>query len=506
MSQTLITSALLANAALAQQMSVDAWAADVQAVGEKVALFRGYVDGDHRANLTEQMRKLLRVPANESLSEFNDNYCEKIVNAKADRVEITAVQAVGEGNEDADDANDWLDDLREMNEFEALQTGVHDDAIRDGDAYVLVDWDNDAGQVRITQEPAYDGTSGMIVLYNTRADHVPALAIKVWYITTQQGRVADTMRLNVYYPDRIEKYVAYNGGTLAEYEPAVAWPTEIGVPVRHLPNKARSYTSQGQSEIEDAIPLQDALNRLLYSMVASAELTGFGIRVAKGFTPPTNLTPGMWVEINRDGGPLLPEDVAEVEQLDQSEPTPFLSAANWVIEQMATITDTPLPQLLGGDSASGESLKQREIGLLGKVRRFQVRATGFWKQVFELCAAVQNYYGTESAPEWRRLKIQWRDAQLRNDVQWIQTAAQIVDIVGPREVMRQMASVYGWDEAQIERILAEKAEDDSGSFDSLFGMTNDFANTAALFGQGGAQQPAQPVQQVEVQAQQAEAA
>lgn len=101
MSQQLIETALRGNPNLFRGQSIEAWAADVQMAGEKIALFRRYADGDHRANLTAEMRKLLRISDTGSLNEFNCNYQDLIIQTMVDRLEVTAIEA---DNEDANEA------------------------------------------------------------------------------------------------------------------------------------------------------------------------------------------------------------------------------------------------------------------------------------------------------------------------------------------------------------------------------------------------------------------
>jgi SPP1 Gp6-like portal protein len=455
MTLSLIRSALRAQRPLSQ-MSLDGWLADQQARGDKVRLFRDYAEGDHRANLTPEMRRLLRVSGG-SLNEFNVNYMDAVIQAMADRLHVESIYA------DSEAGSAWAVEFLKRNRFDGMQADVHEAAIRDADTYVMAYFDNADGRVKLSHEPAYDGTSGMLALYDTATSPAPSAAVKVWHITLGDGRLADTVRVNVYYADRIERYVGADGGrsVLRPYdtdgEAAVsAWG--CGVPVVHFRNRKAMYSNYGMSEIENAIPLQDALNRTLHSMVMAAELTAFQIRYAVGWSPPAALTPGMWLKIS-ETQPLSPDERIEVGALQQGELAPYLDMARYLAGEIGSVTNTPhlAPFGLGNDDVSGESLKQREIGLIGKVTRFQVKAGNAWEDVLALAHRIESAYGRETPPAVTQFNAVWREAALRNGREVIQNALAVAEHIDARTFLELVAPEFGWDGAKVEGILRGKS-------------------------------------------------
>jgi hypothetical protein len=275
MSTKLIVTALNNNKLLKSQMSVEAWVSDQDARGEKVTLFREYADGEHRANMTQEMRDLLRIGGASSnvlssgglaeprgrnrftdvqggYSAFTDNRMDNIIQTMVDRLEVKRIedtetakqkrektktmpfshsgmieaqtaasslytpppQVDKDGNpvkpakpptppkaangtqppvdpnapppepKEEYTVNDWLLAVLKKNRFDALQIEVHEAAVRDADSFVLVDYDEEKKCVRFTHEPAYDGISGMLVLYQRRSRSEIACAVKVWHITS----------------------------------------------------------------------------------------------------------------------------------------------------------------------------------------------------------------------------------------------------------------------------------------------------------------------------------
>jgi hypothetical protein len=445
----------------------DEWLTETDDWGDRVKLFRDYYDGNHRSKLTGNMKRMLRI-SGDAHDQFNENYCGLVVDTYADRLLVERMQG------DSDEATMWATELMDANRFDGLQMDIHEATIRDGDTFVLLEYDNETDRVVFSHEPCWNGETGMIAVYDRRLKNI-LIAVKVWY----EG-LDDARRVNFYYPDRVEKYIGDESGYgmqpyvddstdergIAEWLPGV-------VPVIHYRNRMRTMTQYGISELASVVPLQDALNRGLMSMVMTAELTAFLIRVAKGFEPPAEVSPGMWITIGAEG--LSNDQVADAFTLEPGGIVPFIDQANHLIEQIATISRTPLPTTLGGDSASGEALKQRESGLLAKVRKAQVKVGNSHEDLMRMAVVLHNTFSGTRAPvsNWRCV---WRDAQVRNEAQMIQNALAVRDIVGERETLRLIAEVYGYGMGKQEEIQQEKRAQTAQAMSALAGSLPGFDN------------------------------
>lgn len=437
------------------------WADDMDSWGNLVALYRDYYDGNHRAKLTTEMRQMLRID-DATTEQFNANYCEMVVNTMAERLVVTGIAG------DNDQATAWCETLLADNRFDGLQVDIHEATIRDGDTFLMAAFDNDKKQVTLAHELAWDNDCGMLVVYDRWLKNI-LVAIKVWY----EG---DNRFVNFYYADRVEKYdyrtfeERQADGTMQTVSKLVMQGDEpadwtmnsgeaIGVPVIHFKNRGRSRRSRGISEQACAVPLQDALNRTLVSMVMTAELTAFGLRKAKGFVPEQDVAPGKWIyfgtEQNIDPAILSAMDAS---MMDQGEISPFIEQAGFIIDQIGTISRTPLPATMGGDTQSGEALKQRETGLLSKIGRFHTKVGNTWEDAVALAHQVAEAFSTNPPPASGSWSCKWKDAQVRNNTETIQNALAVKDLVGEKEVLRLVAAVFGYTEDQIERILVEKQE------------------------------------------------
>lgn len=437
------------------------WASETDAWGERVALYRDYEEGKHRADMTREMKNMLRLKDAPD-EQFNDNYCDLVVQEMTDRLHVERVEAV----DGSDDAQNWVDEILSYNRWDGLEVDLFDATVRDGDSFVMIAWSNDDKMPVMEFEPAWDGNEGIIPLYD-RMQKTMLAAIKIWYEPAAND--IDSRRMNIYRPGQVSKYRLSTGG-LQEIE-TVDWKypngDALGIPIFHFKNRGKKRRATGVSALAGVIPLQDALNRTMVSMVMTSELSAFPLRKAKGFEPPDNVAPGSWIIFgdNTDDASLLA--AMDAGMIPAAPIVPFLDQANWLVDQIGTISRTPLPANLGGDSQSGEALKQRQVGLIGKCRKFAVRNGNVIEDMLSYCRDLQIAFGTAAPPQVRRFDCKWSEFELRNESEAIDNAVKIRDEVGVREFLRLIGRVYGYDEAKIDQIISEKSEDSAAIVSNL---------------------------------------
>lgn len=451
-----------------------AWADTQTARGTLVKLFREYYDGQHRLKLTNEMRKMMQI-SDDRLDRYNDNYCEMVVDKLGDRLALDTVENA------SDKAQEWAETIQQKNRMDALQIAVHEAMLRDGETFVMVEYDDKLG-TRLCREPAWDGACGILPVYDGRGETLVAAA-KVWLD-------GDVTRVNIYYPNSIERYAA-DGDELEMIGPpedTTRLGKEPGVPLVPFRNRGG-----GRSELVNVIPLQDSLNRTLISMVMNGELTAFSLLFAVGFKPPAGVTPGMIIHAmieGEDGKPIVTDDkdMAEayaalmdsykLERIQGGSVVELIGQAEFLIDQIATVSSTPIPAHMGGDSSSGEALKQRENGLLGKARRAQVQTGNSWEDVFTLAHLVESLYATNLPPEAEDWYARWKNAEIRNDAD-IRETAKLLQLWGfEREALRVLSqsSQVQYSEKDIDRLIAEKNADAGAALGAMAGNLPNFDN------------------------------
>ncbi|MDP2727556.1 MAG: phage portal protein, partial [Dehalococcoidia bacterium] len=195
--------------------------------------YQRYYLGEQDVQLTNRLRQFL--PPN---LQFRDNFCQVVVDVVAERLKVESFASpTDEG------LTEWVQELWRLNRMDQEQIVVHSEALLKGDAYVLVDYDEEARRPRLTFQPPDTITP--------RYDPVTrkmAYVAKKW-LAQSEGAGGPVTRMNLYYPDRIEKYVLYGAVWRPFQEDGdEAWPlpwmdqsgAPLGITLIHFRNRPMS--------------------------------------------------------------------------------------------------------------------------------------------------------------------------------------------------------------------------------------------------------------------------
>jgi hypothetical protein len=374
-----------------------------------------YYHGEHNLNFaTEKFVNTF----GELFREFALNLCPAICDAVKDKLKIEGfgVERVQSANK-SDGLRRSLDGTPNgvtltraiesvwRNNRMAIRAGeVHKEALKNGDAYVIV-WPSANGGVSIFPNSAETCT----VHYDDEMPGRVAWAAKYW--RTDDKRT----RLNLFFPERIEKFISADKNEAflpdaKDFRPFVQNAVQSAlfgahsetirdrsrtldntlnnpfgiVPVFHFANNA-DIGAYGQSELEAAIPVQDGLNKAVLDMLVAMEVSAFRQRWIAGieikYSPEGDPVSPFQAGIDRIWQTENPEarfgDFAAAD-LDQ-----FLKVKDGFRIDMASVTGTPLyylmPQIRG--FPSGESLRKAETRFLAKVRDRQESFGVVWAEV-----------------------------------------------------------------------------------------------------------------------------
>jgi hypothetical protein len=415
--------------------------------------YREYYDGVHDAQLTDRQRKFLELRANQ---EFRVNYCPIVVDALAERLNVTGFDAGAQG------ADLWA--WWKANRMDAVQQTVHLSAVRDGDAYVMVDWDNKRSLPRFALELALsqkDGGCGVKVTYGDNRQ--PAFASKRWRERQEGGGLR--ARLNLYYPDRIEKYGSQIGASSqwqqqreADEEWPIRWTDRagepLGIPVIHFRNKDTGY-NYGTSELADVLPIQNAFNKAMLDLIAAADTTAFRIFYMIGDDPSgLKVAPGSWVYSTK---PSSGEGSVDIGQFPGEDLTPLIKLKDSTAMEVARVTRTPISFFqLSGDRPAEGTLKQEESGLVAKTKNRQVTFGNAWEDVMAMARRLANAFGGANLPD-EGLSTQWADIEIRNEKEHMETLELKLKLGIPK---KRLWGEAGYDEATIEKMLLEAADEE----------------------------------------------
>lgn len=408
---------------LARTINSDWWAQQEAVRGARVACYRRYVAGDHDQTMTPEMRDLLRITTNDAkLNDINDNYMRRIVDTMAGRLSVQQFDGK------SDEANEWIAALLDRSNFDALEGTTYRAAVRDGDAYLLIDPE----KMRFTSEPAYNGHDGVSVIYG-EADQV-IWACKLWSVSGQamvsledeEWDGTEVVMARVYQPNQITAWSGTYGSMVQDTEATVNWSAIGTCAVVPFVNMRDNYSSYGESEIRPAKPIQDIINRTLYSMVMTEEYTGFPVRYAFGFELSTvGLKPGSFVNVPVKANGVQMTELSEEQKnfmqslqigsLPAGDMSQFVAVLDKLVCELSQTTQTPMYGITAQGVMSGDALKQLEVGLIAKCKRFSSENTDGWKNAIMLAYKVQQAFATEfgSPPPMDMVAVHWASPQVR---------------------------------------------------------------------------------------------
>lgn len=363
--------------------------------------YEGKVDELH-ANRT--IKRLLQ----DSSSGFKLNYARRTVDAVLDRLKIASVAIPGRDEEDGAAAaltarlNDEVWDANHMGRKAKL---VHRTALVCGDSYLLV-WDTDGdGSVQMYEQ----SPDLMRVYYDPEYPDIKHHAAKVWRTEAGPDGIERT-RVNLYYADRIERWITKPGAAGErdeDFEQFVdeegdAWPiaNPYGeVPVFHF----RTDSPYGRPEHRDAYGPQNAINKVVATMMSSVDFQGYPQRYVlreageptdpSGLSPDDSALPGATEsESKLEASPGSIWDlmgVTGVGQLPAADPKGFLSQLQAFVDAMAATTVTPARFMnVMADVPSGEALRAAEAPLVEKIKDRQTWFAEEWRDVLRFAMKI----------------------------------------------------------------------------------------------------------------------
>lgn len=388
---------------------------------------RHYHDGIQDTFLTARLREFLNAKGDH---EFNLNICRTVVDVIVERLIIAGVDSDESGPTKPLAA--WAAKTWTANNGALLHDSVHEGAVRDGEYFVIVDWDAASRRARFTPhqryvDPTINGDGfGCKAHYpndDAGANQPMLFASKRWveYIDS----VTTLRRMNLYYPDRIEKY-RWQGSWTQHSDPADSgWPLPwldraglpLGIPVIQFQN-----TGDLRPEAWDAIPMQKAINKALIDLLATGDMAAFQILVALGWIPTTDgeplkadqsnaitFGPGQIIGTSRS------KSEADFLAIPGADLRPVIETIISLLGWTAVITSTPASRFSFTKQVAAEgTLKEQNEGLFAKIRKRQKHLNQAWLQCFDLARRLENTFGSGGLSEDANVILRWEPIQARD--------------------------------------------------------------------------------------------
>lgn len=409
-----------------------------------VQRYSDYYDGRHKLSfVTAKWWETFGTMFGDSLA---DNWCQIVVDAAVERLVVEGFR-FGAG-EDAD-KDAWA--IWQANFLDADSKMAHREAVKTGRAYALVaPPPNDGEPPLITVEhPAQ-----MVVMHAAGNRRERAAALKRW--VDDDGFAYAT----VYLPEQIVKWRSAETldrmrGTTIQWtrrpdDPGGANPLGV-VPVVPIYNRP-SMLGGGQSDLDPAMPLQDAIDKTLADMLIASEFGAFPQRVIAGIEVPKDPTTGRPMrgfELDASMSRLwtFGNENVKASEFSAADLSNYVAPLEMMIHHLAAQTRTPPHYLLGSMiNASGDALKAAEAGLVSKVRDKQVDFSDAWEEVMRLAFKLVGRAERARATDAETI---WADPERKTEAEVTDAAVKKMALGVPLEVLWED---LGYTPQQIDRM------------------------------------------------------
>lgn len=353
-----------------------------------------YYDGEHRLLYSSEK---WRTAFGGLFKDFADNWCELVVDAVEERLDVVGFRFGDNTNSDNDAWKLW-----QNSDMDAMSQIAHTEALVYGVSYAMV-WADVDRQPEITIESPLQ----VVVSSSTSNRRQRIAAYKRWLDDS------GFWFCNLYTPEWIFKFRSnmrvvgdanYMAGDTRSLVPREvdneSWPLKNplnSVPVVPLVNRPRLSLSgmeafKSKSEIAGVIPVQDAINKLLLDMIVASEFGSFRQRWVTGMEIPVDPVTKKPVEPFKaavDRLWMTEEADAKFGEFSQTDLGVYVKGIELLVQHVASQTRTPPHYFyLSGNFPSGESIKSAETGLVAKTRRKQRHFSDPWEEIMRLSFAI----------------------------------------------------------------------------------------------------------------------
>jgi hypothetical protein len=403
-----------------------------------VLLSRAYFDGNQPVNLTDRQRDYLDIHSDDR---FCLNVCRTVVTTLTDELTVIGFDTGEKDNNDGiKEQAMFFWDVWNKNRLDGVQSEAHEWAERDGESFLVMDWDDENKMPIITLHEYYTdinvsaweykldsvtndmliearGTgTGMIIKYQNDDVMQPMeYAAQYWYeeVKDSNGDAVFVHRRTIYYPNRIERFAMGNDGRW-ELVKVQKWVDKagqpLGIPVAHLKNKDL------RSELWDAIPPQDVVNKTWADILAASDLTGFPIHLLWGAYPTTDGKKPAADNSNVWGfypgqifgnAEKLPGEV-DFTRFEGSDPTPLMNTLKDQIVFIAQVTGTPVTKFIASAQvASAETQKEQKESLRKRANTRRILFGDAWEDAMKICRRLSNVFGDTNYDETITVETLW---------------------------------------------------------------------------------------------------
>jgi hypothetical protein len=297
----------------------------------------------------------------------------------------------------------WQRELMEL-----YSSDIHREAFKCGESYLIV-WGDEENNAKFFLQDSRN--CALIEDENTQK---PLFGAKCWQ--TEDKRI----RLTLYYADRIEKYITQKNSKReinGQLKPEMFIEIDIEGEEFSTPNPygvIPMFKFCTESILDNAIPVQDRLNKTICDELVAQEFAAYPQRYATGLELPVNDITGkkempfkagvdrLWFTDDKD---------TTFGQFQAADLEKFLQVEDAARLAVARVTGTPMHffSFKISDAISGEALKTLESRFTKRVKRTSIGFGSVWGNAMKLALQIEGTSVDSS------LTVQWEAPEQRSE-------------------------------------------------------------------------------------------
>lgn len=445
---------------------------------KEVLRARDFFHGKHGAKLVERLREFLGLEREEEC-EFSLNFSATVVTAVVERLLVRAIKCAPENLElseaERQAQEGWAARLRRITRFKAKEGDIIEGAIRDGEFFVIVDFDNEGKHPRFHLHQRYtdpevgcggstgDGEGVRMIHPNGDINEKPLLAVKRWVQHGEDG--SKVKHVSIYRPGLVSTYARGLMGW--ELISEVAWvdpktKLPLGIPV------VAFYTPGRRPEAARAWVIQRIINKITLDLLQIIDVAAFRIWIYFGWSPKDEagnaltIAPNHWI-----GNEKKKPDEASATAVEGSDPTPVGNVLDGLIVKLANLTDTPASRLITSRQIAAEgTLKQQSEPLYAKCRRRQMGFSQSFEDLYAIARRLENAFGEQTLDDQVLLETEWETIESRSADEELKEQqveqAKVTVQIGKQQLgvsMKQSQRELDYTDQQMTQIAKEKGEE-----------------------------------------------
>lgn len=374
---------------------------------------------------------------------FQENWCDVVITSMIERVQFLRYSI------EEKQANELLNNIVKDLDLVLDTEEVHEEVAVVGESYIVAGIEED-GELSVYHNDA----RMMHAFYEPSSPKKMRMAGKVW--PDDNG----SLRMTLYYPDRIEYYSHKKSDTL----PVDGWERYISdqtlegalvneygqIPVFHF-----KRGEQIKSELHNIMNIQDMVNKLVSDMMVTSEFAAMPQRYIISQTEYDGKVPygpESTLEIPAGDGEGQPTSVGVFPAADMEN---FIKTLESAINAIAVISRTPKHYFMTqGGELSGEALIAMEAPLNKKASRFIQRMVPAWRNLGKFLLTLSE----GSLQEGSRIEVVFDRVET---VQPLTEAMVITQNIQSGIPLITQLRKLGWSEEELEALETDQAKQPS---------------------------------------------